>query len=109
MAAGPFGPVDKERRVKRRSFGLLAFGSCLPVVAGCKVDKAGGQASGKSEPGSSAAASSPASGKPGTIALTLMTYNNPFFSVIKAVARKTAEAKGFQFREHDAQLDANKQ
>ena len=101
--------------MKRRSLGLLALGTCLSLVgplaglAGCKVNKASDKAAGVSEPGASASSASAQGGKPGTIALTLMTYNNPFFSVIKSVARKTAEAKGFQFREHDAQLDANKQ
>ncbi len=94
----------------RRSFGLWALGVCVSVVGlgACKVspgdDKPRAGSSAVAD-GSAAAAAS----KPGTIGITLMTYNNPFFSVIKSVARKTAEAKGFQFRENDAQFDANKQ
>lgn len=97
--------------MERRSVGLLAFSVWLSLTSatGCKVTKAGEGEAGKAAPGSSAAASAPAGGKAGTIGLTLMTYNNPFFSVIKGVARKTAEAKGYQFREHDAQFDANRQ
>jgi ribose transport system substrate-binding protein len=96
--------------VTRRSLGLWVLGVCFSsgALGGCKVNKADDKA--RSAPG--AAASGVASAdpsKPGTIGLTLMTYNNPFFSVIKSVARKTAEAKGFQFRENDAQFDANKQ
>ena len=96
--------------MKRRSLGQLVLGLWLPflTVGGCKVNKASDEQAGKAEPGPSAS-SGAAAGKPGTIGLTLMTYNNPFFSVIKGVARKSAEAKGFQFREHDAQFDANKQ
>jgi ribose transport system substrate-binding protein len=93
--------------VRRRSVGLLAVGVWLSLTSGigCKVKKAGEGEQGKVAAGSSA----PTTGKPGTIGLSLMTYNNPFFSVIKGVARKTAEAKGYQFREHDAQFDANRQ
>lgn len=88
----------------RRSLGLWALGVCVVALGlgACKVERSADKAA--------AASATPAEpGKPGTIGLTLMTYNNPFFSVIKAVARKTAEAKGYQFRENDAQLDANKQ
>jgi ribose transport system substrate-binding protein len=82
----------------------------LAGLSACKVNKASDKAAGASDPAASGPAPASAQGgKQGTIAMTLMTYNNPFFSVIKGVARKTAEAKGFQFREHDAQLDANKQ
>ncbi len=96
--------------MKRRSFGLWALGVCVSVAGfgACKVNRSDDkpQASGSAAPGGSGAA---APSKLGTIGITLMTYNNPFFSVIKSVARKTAEAKGYQFRENDAQFDANKQ
>jgi ribose transport system substrate-binding protein len=78
-------------------------------AGGCKVNKASDKETAGGDSGPSAAASAAGDKRPGTIGLTLMTYNNPFFSVIKSVARKSAEAKGFQFREHDAQFDANKQ
>jgi ribose transport system substrate-binding protein len=85
--------------------GLGVWLSALSLF-GCKVEKSGDKPVGSSASTGSAAAEA---NKPGTIGITLMTYNNPFFSVIKSVARKTAEAKGFQFRENDAQFDANKQ
>ncbi len=81
-------------------------------LAACKVNKSSDKGQGAPSPGGSAAPAltptSPGQKKP-TIGLTLMTYNNPFFSVIKSVARKAAEEQGYQFREHDAQLDSNKQ
>ncbi len=94
----------------RRSFGLWALGVCVSVAGfgACKVNRDGDKPQGTSGATTSASAA-PVSAKPGTIGLTLMTYNNPFFSVIKSVARKTAEAKGYQFRENDAQFDADKQ
>ena len=94
----------------RRSLGLWVLRCVLFGFAGldgCKVSKAGDAAPGQAAP--AASASAVAASKPGTIGITLMTYNNPFFSVIKSVARKAAEAKGYQFRENDAQFDANKQ
>ena len=94
----------------RRSFGLWALGLCVSVAGfgACKVNRADDKPAGGSSAAPSGSATAAIS-KPGTIGITLMTYNNPFFSVIKSVARKTAEAKGFQFRENDAQFDANKQ
>ena len=90
--------------MKRRSLGLLCLGVSWSALGlwGCKVEKS-------ADKQATSGAASAASSKPGTIGITLMTYNNPFFSVIKSVARKTAEAKGFQFRENDAEFDANKQ
>ncbi len=94
----------------RRSFGLWALGVCVSVTGfgACKVNRSDDRAEGATGAAASASAA-PADAKPVIIGITLMTYNNPFFSVIKSVARKTAEAKGFQFRENDAQFDANKQ
>jgi len=87
--------------------GLCISGICQ--LAACKVQRAGGGNGSATESAANGVAGGPRAPKQKTIGLTLMTYNNPFFSVIKTVARKTAEAKGFQFREHDAQLDSNKQ
>ena len=98
--------------MKRRSSSTLVVSLCLAAtcqLTACKVERAGKSDSPATEPGSNSGVSGAPTPKQKTIALTLMTYNNPFFSVIKTVARKTAEAKGFQFREHDSQLDSNKQ
>ncbi len=94
----------------RRSFGLWALGVCVSVAGfgACKVNRSSDKPEGTTGAANSASAA-PATAKPGTIGISLMTYNNPFFSVIKSVARKTAEAKGYQFRENDAQFDADKQ
>ena len=94
----------------RRSLGLWVLGVCFSAgsLGACKVNKADDKA--QSAPGVAASgAAAPDPSKPGIIGMTLMTYNNPFFAVLKGAARKTAEAKGFQFRENDAQFDANKQ
>jgi ribose transport system substrate-binding protein len=77
--------------------------TCLGLC-GCKVKESGQQ-----EVGEPSASQVPAAGEQKTIGLTLITYNNPFFSVIKSAARKAAEARGYAFREHDAHFDSNKQ
>jgi ribose transport system substrate-binding protein len=95
--------------VKRRTQLKLIAGLLLSAVSGlsaCKINKADDNTDKAGAPTASAAKTGD---KKPVIALTLMTYNNPFFAVIKSVARKTAEAKGFQFREHDSQFDSNKQ
>ncbi len=84
--------------------GILATG-WLPA---CKVKKADESESSPSSSSSPTTQSGEQKEKK-IIGMTLMTYNNPFFAVIKSVARKTVEAKGMEFREHDAQLDSNKQ
>jgi ribose transport system substrate-binding protein len=98
--------------LKRRSSLTLIAGVCILGIGqltACKVERAGrGDGPGSASASNGAGGSPPASERK-TIAITLMTYNNPFFSVIKSVARKTAEAKGFQFREHDSQLDSSRQ
>jgi ribose transport system substrate-binding protein len=43
------------------------------------------------------------------IGLTLMTYNNPFFIVLKDAAKKTAEERGSTLIEHNAENDSAKQ
>jgi ribose transport system substrate-binding protein len=95
--------------VTRRTHLRLVLGLLLSAaswVSGCKVNKADDT---NDKSGAAAPSSAKAGDKKQVIALTLMTYNNPFFAVIKSVARKTAESKGFQFREHDSQFDSNKQ
>lgn len=92
----------QRRRSLTFTLGLCVLGICQLMA--CKVERAG-----SGNRSTSGSASSDGSAKQKTIGLTLMTYNNPFFSVIKSVARKAAEAKGLQFRENDAELDSNKQ
>src|SRR5580704_6567157 len=105
-------PEPEEAELQRRrswtfTVGLCALGLCQ--LANCKVERAGNGNRAATESPSSDAVGGAQTPKQKTIGLTLMTYNNPFFSVIKSVARKAAEAKGFQFRENDAELDSNKQ
>ncbi len=93
------------RRTHLRLIGGLLL-SAASWLSACKVDKADDS---NDKAGAASPSADKASDKKHVIGLTLMTYNNPFFAVIKSVARKTAESKGFQFREHDSQFDSNKQ
>jgi ribose transport system substrate-binding protein len=98
--------------LQRRKSLTFTVGLCVLgfwQLASCKVERAGNGNRAASESPSNDSGGGARAPKQKTIGLTLMTYNNPFFSVIKSVARKAAEYKGLQFRENDAELDSNKQ
>lgn len=48
-------------------------------------------------------------GKTRVIALSLMTYNNPFFVALKDAASRTAAEHGWTLLEHNAELDPTRQ
>jgi len=74
----------------------------MPVVAGC---------SGKTEPGrpAAAAANAPATQSRGTIGVSLLTLDNPFFKVIGDAIVASGSAQGYQTLVVSAEKDVARQ